>query len=80
MTDIKHHSIQTFTLKGKADPFIDPDWQLGFNEGYANAVIGRKLHEGPRGIHWGDGLYGNGYAEGNLSGYHDHQTSPMKIV
>jgi hypothetical protein len=62
-------------FSGKAKP-LGARWMEGFDDGYKNALAGRQINEGPYGDHWSSaGLapnpqeYGNGYAEGNLSGW-----------
>jgi len=65
----------SITFKGEANPDdCPPSWYVGFREGYVIGYFGAPIESGKYGSNWGsgggiDGYYGNGFAEGRLSGY-----------
>jgi hypothetical protein len=62
-------TIQKYTFKGEARP-LGPRWEEGFKDGYELTISGQKMDQGKLGNNWGwgSGQYGNGFAEGCLSG------------
>ncbi len=63
-----------FTFKGTANPDdCPPIYFVGYREGWVIGYLDKRLCDGKYGSDWGSGggvsgYYGNGFAEGNLSG------------
>lgn len=68
-----------FTFKGKAKP-LGLRWMEGFREGYELAFNGKSMTDGKFGDDWGGApeQYGNGFAEGCLSGRSERNQEEIK--
>lgn len=61
--------IRFYTFRGEAQP-LGVRWEEGFKDAFEICSIGLPMNSGPFGDDWGgvSGEYGNGFAEGSLTG------------